>query len=177
QATIPGYELDQTPQSFEVVLGQTETIELSFENERTPGSVELMKVNPDGEALEGAIFRLEDAEGNELEIGLTTDEAGLIRVENLLPGDYHFIETQAPSGYILDETPLEFTIDFNQSETIELVVENTPDIPDIPDIPDERLPQTGYLDLLVYKLTGLFLLSSAVSYLLYSKSKKRNTGN
>ena len=29
--------------------------------------------------------------------------------KNLAPGDYQFIETKAPRGYVLDETPVELT--------------------------------------------------------------------
>ncbi|WP_055736601.1 MULTISPECIES: SpaA isopeptide-forming pilin-related protein [Bacillaceae] len=124
-ATIPGYVLDPTPIPFEITLGQTETVELSFVNEFSPGSVGLTKVGESGETLEGAVFSLFDAEDNELQTGLTTDEDGRIVVENLEPGSYYFVETEAPFGYELDDTPLEFEIVFNQEAQLELTKENT----------------------------------------------------
>ncbi|GAF63280.1 hypothetical protein BTS2_0171 [Bacillus sp. TS-2] len=124
-ATLPGYELNPTPIPFEITLGQTETVELSFVNEFSPGSVGLTKVGETGETLEGAVFSLFDAEDNELQTGLTTDEDGRIVVENLEPGSYYFVETEAPFGYELDDTPLEFEIVFNQEEQLELTKENT----------------------------------------------------
>ncbi|GIN08649.1 hypothetical protein J1TS1_27940 [Shouchella clausii] len=124
-ATIPGYVLDPTPIPFEITLGQTETVELSFVNEFSPGSVGLIKVGETGETLEGAVFSLYDAEDNELQTGLTTDEDGRIVVENLEPGNYYFVETEAPFGYELDDTPLEFEVVFNQEEQLELTKENT----------------------------------------------------
>ncbi|TSB48561.1 SpaA isopeptide-forming pilin-related protein [Alkalicoccobacillus porphyridii] len=124
-AAIPGYVLDPTPIPFEITLGQTETVELSFVNEFSPGSVGLTKVGESGETLEGAVFSLFDAEDNELQTGLTTDEDGRIVVENLEPGNYYFVETEAPFGYELDDTPLEFEIVFNQEAQLELTKENT----------------------------------------------------
>ncbi|MDO7290029.1 SpaA isopeptide-forming pilin-related protein, partial [Shouchella clausii] len=113
-ATLPGYELNPTPIPFDIGLGETTVGELSFVNEFTPGSVGLIKVGENGETLEGAVFSLFDAEGNELDTGLTTDEEGLLVVEDLAPGHYYFVETEAPFGYELDDTPLEFEIVFNQ---------------------------------------------------------------
>lgn len=124
-ATLPGYVLDPTPIPFEITLGQTETVELSFVNEFSPGSVSLTKVGETGETLEGAVFSLFDAEDNELQTGLTTDEDGTIVVGNLEPGNYYFVETEAPFGYELDDTPLEFEIVFNQEAQLELTKENT----------------------------------------------------
>ncbi|GAF21648.1 collagen adhesion protein [Bacillus sp. JCM 19047] len=124
-ATLPGYVLDPTPIPFEITLGQTETVERSFVNEFSSGSVGLTKVGESGETLEGAVFSLFDTEGNELEAGLTTDEDGRIVVENLEPGSYYFVETEAPFGYELDDTPLAFEIVFNQEVQLELTKENT----------------------------------------------------
>ncbi|WP_208559048.1 MSCRAMM family protein, partial [Marinilactibacillus kalidii] len=124
QSTLPGYELDQTPQRISVLLGVSREFTIDFENEPSPGDVELIKVGPEGETLEGAVFRLEDAEGNELQTGLTTNEQGRLLVEDLDLGDYRFIETQAPYGYELDDTPIDFTITFNQTEPLEIRVDN-----------------------------------------------------
>ncbi|MBT2653232.1 SpaA isopeptide-forming pilin-related protein [Oceanobacillus sp. ISL-73] len=123
-ATIPGYDLDQTPIPFEIEFGQTGTTEVSFENPLTPGAVELLKVNEEGETLEGAVFTLVDENGEELQTDLTTNADGVLLVEDLNPGNYAFVETEAPFGYQLDETPIEFEIVFNQQETLEIEVEN-----------------------------------------------------
>ncbi|MCQ6468350.1 SpaA isopeptide-forming pilin-related protein, partial [Vibrio parahaemolyticus] len=42
---------------------------------------------------------------------LTTDGQGAVEVADLPVGDYRFVETAAPEGYVLDETPREFSID------------------------------------------------------------------
>lgn len=41
---------------------------------------------------------------------LVTNEQGIIEINDLRPGDYQFIET-APKHYVLDETPIKFTIE------------------------------------------------------------------
>lgn len=35
-------------------------------------------------------------------------------VNDLLPGDYQFVETQAPKGYERNTKPVTFTIDYSQ---------------------------------------------------------------
>ena len=45
-----------------------------------------------------------------LEVFETNEEGYLILPENLLPGKYSLIETEAPEGYIRNEEPLEFEI-------------------------------------------------------------------
>lgn len=59
-----------------------------------------------------------NAEGKLLQSELTTDKDGCILVSDLKPGDYQFIETKAPFGYDLDATPILFTIEKGQIETI-----------------------------------------------------------
>ncbi|SEN91318.1 Cna protein B-type domain-containing protein [Amphibacillus marinus] len=123
---LPGYQLDPTPISFEIGLGQTTVTEVTFVNELTPGAVQLTKQSSAGEFLSGAVFTLLDGDGAELETELTTDEGGLLVVEDLAPGSYALVETAAPFGYVLDEAPIEFEIEQNQQAIVELVFENTP---------------------------------------------------
>lgn len=97
------------------------------------GVVILEKINSSGATLSGAVFRLEkkvyytntlsvpsgvqkgyDTKGNYywsvLHSSLTTNSYGQIAVNNMPYGQYRFIETAAPAGYVLDTTPHEFTI-------------------------------------------------------------------
>ncbi|MFZ4451664.1 SpaA isopeptide-forming pilin-related protein [Salibacterium aidingense] len=122
--TLEGYQLNATPIEFEIGLGQNERTEVEFTNELIPGAVGLTKTGEDGDNLEGAVFSLQDEEGEELETGLTTDENGVLSVGELTPGSYQFVETEAPEGYQLDESPIEFEIEFNQQETLQLTKEN-----------------------------------------------------
>src|SRR5699024_8787330 len=56
---------------------------------------------------------------------LTTDENGKVGVEDLEPGNYRFVETKAPLGYELNDTPIEFAITEYQTELVEVIAENT----------------------------------------------------
>ncbi|EAG6780007.1 peptidoglycan-binding protein, partial [Listeria monocytogenes] len=65
-------------------------------------------------------------EGNTLQTGLTTDENGVLKVTDLVPGSYQFIETSAPTGYKLDNSPVSFEIIASEKDQIVKVTkENT----------------------------------------------------
>ncbi len=79
------------------------------------GSVTLAKVDETtGTGLAGAVFDLFRQGG--AKVGTyTTNASGVIRVDNLTYGNYYFVETSAPSGYVLDSRQVSFTI--NSSTT------------------------------------------------------------
>ncbi|WP_425304254.1 MSCRAMM family protein [Brochothrix thermosphacta] len=120
-----GYELDSTPIKFEVKKGQTEAVQVSMTNELTKGGFVLAKTDDKtGEALQGAVFELQDAEGKVIESGLTTDASGKIAVSDLTPGNYQLVETKAPTGYELDSTPIKFEVKKGQTEAVQLAMTN-----------------------------------------------------
>lgn len=49
---------------------------------------------------------------------------GELVVNDLKPGDYQFVETKAPTGYQLNETPIDFMIEKGQDDSTEVVVKN-----------------------------------------------------
>uniref|UniRef100_UPI003D2F55C8 VaFE repeat-containing surface-anchored protein n=1 Tax=Listeria rocourtiae TaxID=647910 RepID=UPI003D2F55C8 len=126
--------LDATPHPF--TIGETEVtvpFDLKIANTKTPdpvGSVELLK--QDGatqQALQGARFELYEGKSEapgDLVGTYTSGPNGKLSVDNLLYGDYHFIEIQASTGYITDGTPTDFTID-SSTTTLELVMDNLKD--------------------------------------------------
>src|SRR5690625_6733370 len=81
KAAPVGYDLDQTPIEFEIT-GAQERVDITFENPLSTGSVELLKVNENKDALEGAVFELQDEDGNTLQRDLTTDSDGKLFVRS-----------------------------------------------------------------------------------------------
>jgi choice-of-anchor A domain-containing protein len=121
-----GYDLDSTPVTFTIEVGQTEAVQVAKTNTLTPGGVVLSKTDSEsGEGLQGAVFELQDSEGTVVQSGLVTDTAGKLAVDGLEPGDYQLVETQAPTGYDLDATPVTFTIEKNQKEAVQVTKTNT----------------------------------------------------
>lgn len=86
------------------------------------GSLKVVKTDKDtAEPLEGVSFQLKNGENI---IGTyTTDGNGEIIVENLVPGDYSLVETEAAEDYVLDETTHTFTIS-NKEPNVVLNITN-----------------------------------------------------
>lgn len=85
------------------------------------GAVILNKENADHTPLQNAEFKLQkkDSDDNYVDYYFmgsnlfTTNANGQIAIEGLPVGDYQFVETVAPTGYILDLNPHQFTISAN----------------------------------------------------------------
>ncbi|WP_338216558.1 SpaA isopeptide-forming pilin-related protein [Companilactobacillus muriivasis] len=148
-----GYELNTTPIEFTVVAGQTTPVQLEKFNVATTvvsntGTVVLTKVDATlKELLPGAVFDLLDSNGQVLQSGLTTNAEGQIVISNLEAGDYSFVETAAPDGYELDETPIKFTVTKDNTNTLEAIDKEieSPDVdhpgePENPENPEEPEP-------------------------------------
>ncbi|GAA0462923.1 Cna B-type domain-containing protein [Alkalibacillus silvisoli] len=129
------YILKETtaPEGYVVGISDEQTVtvdedvtELEVTNKEIIHQVELTKIDEEINAsLEGAVFELYQV-GESSSIGTyTTDENGRIIVEQLEPGDYQFIETESPDGYLLDEEPISFTIGEQATETVEVTAYNT----------------------------------------------------
>lgn len=116
--------------SDELATGKTVTVDANtsaadatpIEIVNTPNKVTLEKEGPNSEVLAGAQFQLEQQLNNEwipVETDpLITDATGKLEIDGLLPGSYRLIETVAPSGYIVDTTPIPFDITTNDAGQI-----------------------------------------------------------
>ncbi|HHR2656620.1 TPA: SpaA isopeptide-forming pilin-related protein, partial [Listeria monocytogenes] len=121
-----GYKLDTTPVEF--TIGENnQAITVTKENTLNTGSVELTKLDAATKAtLAGATFELQDKEGNTLQTDLKTDENGVLKVTDLVPGSYQFVETSAPTGYKLDNSPVSFEIVAGETDQlVKVTKENT----------------------------------------------------
>lgn len=71
-------------------------------------------------AYEGAGFQIFDSENQLVNMGVdtfyTNSEGFLITPETLPYGDYTLVEVQAPFGYILDKTPVSFSVTADNAE-------------------------------------------------------------
>lgn len=108
-------DVNTTTLKAELTKDTVETIvNITATDPRKPGSASLVKTNEEGIVLSGAEFALykKGTTDTLIKDKLTTDENGEItRVNDLAWGDYYFIETKAPKGYVLDNTKIEFTLD------------------------------------------------------------------
>ena len=123
-----GYLLNTEPLPFTIATeatGKPETVVVTTDFINYQGQAELLKVNEKNQPLTGAEFKLVDAAGKVVKEQLLSDEQGKVFVEDLAPGDYQFIETKAPTGYLLNTEPLPFTIATEAAGKPEIVVATT----------------------------------------------------
>ena len=145
----------------------TEVAHASAENAEVTGSVILTKKdNLTGKVLPGAKFSLFDSNGKLVKFDLLTDMNGQIKVSDLKPGNYYFVETAAPIGYKLNSsTKYSFTVEFQDAEKIARIdVDNTKIA-----VNYEGLPKTGDDQNIPFMLSGVLL--SVIAILIYLKKK------
>ncbi|MGX7245960.1 WxL domain-containing protein [Enterococcus quebecensis] len=104
---VAGYFARQGATYFDVDLPSDNT-SVVVEYMKGWGSVRLTKRDADtNKVLPGAKFNLvKNNENNTTELvkaDLISDEKGIVQVDQLFKGNYSFIETQAPEGYVLAE--------------------------------------------------------------------------
>ncbi|HFD3607968.1 TPA: SpaA isopeptide-forming pilin-related protein, partial [Enterococcus faecium] len=130
------------------------------------------------EILQGAVFELQNREGETLQTGLTTGADGKLAIDGLAPGAYQLVETQAPTGYELDATPVTFKIEKEQEAAIFLTKENRK-VADSSDIRgnnptssgNKHLPKTGetIISQFILSILGVLLVFISIKF-----RKKRN---
>ena len=117
---LPVMKLDGT--------GFIEDLHIYPKNLTVRGAVVLTKYGPNRVEIPGAKFRLYkgvsptgveyDPEGPALPMEYTTNSEGEIIINNLPVGNYYFVETATVSPYLLDQTPIPFTITANGFVTV-----------------------------------------------------------
>ncbi|MFC6289211.1 SpaA isopeptide-forming pilin-related protein [Levilactobacillus angrenensis] len=127
-----GYQINSTPIQFTISSNNT-TAQQSVSQVDTKGSVKLTKLDSQSpEKLPGAQYQLAYGSGwTDYNAGspveseaYTTGADGTLTVTGLAPGNYEFVEEQAPNGYKLDQTPISFTIaDTQGTDTAAVSVE------------------------------------------------------
>ncbi|MDH6365125.1 pilin isopeptide linkage protein/LPXTG-motif cell wall-anchored protein [Enterococcus sp. PF1-24] len=152
------------------------------------GEVTLKKVDSKtGEVLAGAEFELRNAKGEVIRTGIVTDKNGLVTLKDLAVGEYQLVEVKAPKGYLLDSTPIRFSITADQVSEMQLTKENQPvgkDTPTKPTTPSNpkqdtpkkntpgKLPNTGETTSNVSLIVGVLCIVLGLG-LFYNKRKVR----
>ncbi|MGC6767068.1 SpaA isopeptide-forming pilin-related protein [Enterococcus sp. LJL51] len=111
----------------------------------------LKKTGENGSLLAGAQFKLERKFGDvwlpaTADSTLTTNSQGILEIDGLLPGIYQLIETKAPDGYLLDASPIEFTVvknENNQVPTVNLTMTNYQGAAQLQKVSAEGQPLAG----------------------------------
>lgn len=124
-----GYETDGEPIPFMIGLEKYRGIsapelfvELEAQNVRKSGYAVLTKKSEDGRPLQGAEFALykdmgDGEQAQEMASELITDEHGQTKpVAGLAWGEYYFLETAAPEGYVRNTEPVRFSIGADNAE-------------------------------------------------------------
>lgn len=120
---VEGYLVNETKYPFEI-SEQGKTLTFTVENKEVKGHVQLLKVDAENseKKLAGVTFLLQNSEGKIVREH-TTDENGLIKVENLPFGSYTFVEKKTLENYVLAKELIPFQIT-EQGKTMELVTKN-----------------------------------------------------
>lgn len=119
------YVLNEEPQTIK--LTEDEITDVTFENERIKGFVEITKVDSKDKdkKLEGAEFGLYNDKDEQIDI-LITDENGKATSDELYKGKYYLKELDTGSVYyLLNENTFEFEI-LNHGETVPVEIDNEP---------------------------------------------------
>jgi uncharacterized surface anchored protein len=103
-----GYELDTTPK-YVTIISTTRTAVVTIQNKKLVGNLQVVKKDEAGKVLAGATFQVFDA-NNQLVGTITTNAQGIATLNNLPYGTYKLVETKAPNGYVLDQTPQYVTV-------------------------------------------------------------------
>ena len=123
-----GYTLNDQIQT--VPLQSGDVVDIEIRNYKKDGLF-IRKVDQDGKPLAGAVFELRRGSGEVL-IRDVTNENGLIFRGNLTTDTYVIEEIQAPTGYLLDENPIQSiyisTADDNKEYTVTFVNKKKPGI-------------------------------------------------
>ncbi|MBO0453366.1 Spy0128 family protein [Candidatus Enterococcus murrayae] len=166
-----------------------------FKNSYTPekkvptGEILLKKIDSKtGKTLAGAEFKLVDPKGKTVagKEKIVTGEDGSIIIKDLTDGNYQLIETKAPKGYQIDETPIDFSVKNSQPSKKEISQKNDPiGLPETGDSTStnvqttyrnnttvsKRLPSTGSVHSKGLVILGLFFLGM-VGLVAFGKRKK-----
>lgn len=135
-AAPEGYVLNAKPLDVSV-KENAKTVDAGVvENSMIRGSIIALKKDAkSGKVLAGAQFEIRDTQGNVVRTVVSNDK-GEVVANDVMYGEYILVETKAPQGYKLDDTPHKFEIRKNLEEVDLGEIKNDP-------IPSKALAITG----------------------------------
>ena len=130
--TLPGYKLDSNIYEFSISSGTNDSIKIMVTrepivNEIFKSHLVIRKIDSFGNALEGATFKIFDSFDSLIYEGVT-DSDGIISIDNLAYGKYHFYEVSAPGGYYLSSKIYEINVSSGMKQKMPI----TSDIYELP---------------------------------------------
>lgn len=122
-------------------------------NTKILGRIDVLKHQSGDESkgLAGAAFVLKDSTGKVIATQ-TTPASGIISFTNLNLGNYTLTETKAPSGYRLNQTPINVTVKDGTTVTIKVPNASNTAI----------LPNTGGMGTILFTVIGIVLIALAL---------------
>ena len=153
------YKLDNTKHYFEI-KENGKIYDFNLENERILGNLEIIKKSNNLNLLKDAIFGIYDNNDN-LIYKETTNNEGIIKIENIKAGSYYLKELKAPYGYIKNDEIIEFEILNNELLTFEVINNKI------------EMPNTSKSININY-LSGIIIILINISIGLYEKKYKDN---
>lgn len=150
--------------------------------------------------LNGATFELRDSDGNVVRTAVSGDDSvdGSLKFEGLDAGTYSLVETKAPDGYSLNNTPVPVVIDAEYLEdgrldsytitiggeeiatykgnyTNDTLVVEKVDLGDpygILNTQLSELPSTGGIGTYIFTIGGIILMGAAAGFYFLSRKRK-----
>jgi len=163
----------EVPYGYEVSYGKGENGQLIVTNTAIIGSIKVEKVDENGDPLNGAIFELQDQNGNVIATGTSgtpetpetpeTPIDGEILFSDLKLGDYFLVEIKAPAGYRILVSKIPVTVSNDKLDVVKKV-ENTRI--------GWEIPATGGVGTsLFYGIGALLMASTLILFLRRRKTK------
>ena len=155
---------DEAPEGFNLMNDYSFHVGYNWKNDQTvtlvniPNHYEFEKTDHRRKPLSGVRFGLYDDKGTFIR-ELVSDENGIVRANNLVPGSYLIRETRPLDGYARTDEAITFTIDESYAPPQKLVrITNTPVIQTGVDLPITPTMIVGLLMMAASVLLGLMRL-------------------
>jgi len=115
EVSVPApYIIDSTVKEATFVVNGTTTV--TFDNQRAVGRFEIIKRSEEGQAIEGAVFEVKNA-NNSVVTTLTTGSNGKASTGELPLGTYTVQETFVPEPYIINRDPITVALTYANMNT------------------------------------------------------------